>query len=162
LIQAGSAGDGLDHDLPAHFRRQNDQISTQIKMAMTAKMRIKWLVESIRAQMHQRFVTLYQYPDLQDHRKGCVKCISFLPLTANKCPYCGAEQPQADIETRQVDRVWIKRKTDPDLIDQRVYDYIAIHNGTISPSKVTKDLDISKVEFAESIDRLKLLGLLSQ
>lgn len=166
-----------------HFRKVLSSFLLHIKTRIRSTVEV--LVEAP-ARIPQRFTTHYPYPDLKHHRKLCVECVCFLPLTVNECPYCGTKQTQADTETTEKTVIKIKQQTDPDVIDQKVYDYIVAHNGRISPSKTIKDLALheniersypemaisrslsrlmrygSLYALKMSIERLKSLGLLSQ
>jgi hypothetical protein len=88
----------------------------------------------------------------QEH--PCVTCGLNLPAGTQRCPRCGAAQiviPSTPV-TRQ----------EPSTPDQRVLDYIVVHDGTISLSQAARDLSVSLGELRSTIERLKSAGFLSQ
>lgn len=76
--------------------------------------------------------------------KNCIYCGSVIPKSANFCDKCGRKQ---DVEKLQ-------------QLDEKVYNYILEHKGTISLSKACTDLGIKLEELKESIERLKKAGKL--
>jgi hypothetical protein len=68
----------------------------------------------------------------------CVACGAPIIATAHYCDRCGAPQV-----------------TEQSELDERVYDYIVKHEGTISLSQAAKDLGISIEELQAATERLK-------
>jgi len=148
-----------------HFRK----VLSSILLPVTEQIKstVEALVEAP-ARVPQRFTTQYPYGDLKNHNKLCENCHLHLPLTASKCPYCGASENLANLPETRVDQtnetiiIKPRNRQAPDHLDQRVYDYIVAHDGTITYSQTFRDIAITTPKLRASIKRLKSLGLLRQ
>ncbi len=87
----------------------------------------------------------------------CVSCGVRIPAGLEKCPYCGAVQALA-----QANPSPSSTANAIQIGDQKVFDYITAHNGTISLSQAVQDLSISLDALQLTIERLKAAGLLQQ
>ncbi len=113
-------------------------------------------MESLRQRSHpkQYESMIIQYPYAAS-QQACSSCKLRIPPGTLTCPYCGV--PQAVPPPRQ-------ESASPAIqvspIDQRVLDYIAARNGTISISQAARDLSIDAETLRSSLERLKSSGLL--
>lgn len=76
--------------------------------------------------------------------KNCIYCGNVIPKNAYFCDKCGKRQDIKDFQG----------------LDDKVYNYIVEHRGTISLSKACMDLGITLEELKASIERLKKAGKL--
>ncbi|MEM3507171.1 MAG: hypothetical protein QXT31_05920 [Candidatus Bathyarchaeia archaeon] len=79
--------------------------------------------------------------------KNCINCGSVIPKSAYFWDKCGRKQDLESFENLQ-------------RLDEKVYNYILEHKGTISLSKACIDLGIKLEELKDSIGRLKKAGKL--
>jgi hypothetical protein len=86
-------------------------------------------------------------------RRGCASCGSNLPEGATFCQRCGASAEPVPSAIPSVATV-------PTLED-KVYDYIANHEGVISLSKAADELGVTVEQLKEITDRLKREGRLT-
>lgn len=77
--------------------------------------------------------------------RTCVFCGFILPQGSTTCPGCGSARTESLME-----------------LDKRVFDYILIHEGTISISQGAQELSISTEALTAAIERLKTTGVLNQ
>ncbi len=97
------------------------------------------------------------YPVTMRQQRPCVVCGVNLPLGIQNCPSCGAVQ----VITRPSPPSR-RNGSETQTLDQRVFDYIVAHAGTISLSQAAQDLSMSPDALRLTIERLKAAGLLSQ
>ncbi len=120
----------------------------------TLRSKVENLLEGGRRVRFERMAAQYPFADRQQF---CGSCGIRIPQGLQNCPYCGALQnlvqtdlpPSASTDMLQVG-------------DQKVFDYIAAHNGTISLSQGAQDLSVSPDALRLTIERLKAAGLLQQ
>ena len=89
--------------------------------------------------------------------RPCLECGLGIPYGVMRCPHCGT--------TQEAPRTTPSSATDlrpREGLDERVYNYIIAHNGTISLSQTSRDLQLPPDALQAAIDRLKTSGLLSQ
>jgi hypothetical protein len=78
------------------------------------------------------------------------------PLGITVCPRCGAKfaAPQPNPPNQAANS--------PVIGDQKVFDYIVAHDGTISLSEASKELALPPAALQQTIERLKAEGFLNQ
>ena len=113
-------------------------------------------MESLRqkSQPNQFESMIIQYPYVA-RQQTCTSCRLRIPPGTMTCPYCG--NPQAPPPLRQENNQTLA-PVNP--VDQRVLDYVASHNGTISISQAARDLAMDPLTLRSSLERLKSSGIL--
>ena len=124
-------------------------MTTVHEVERNLKGKVQGLIEGFR----KRQVYVY-YPIAV---RPCAVCGVNIPLSAIRCPSCGANQ-----QVTQAAHITPNSPAELQGDDKKVFDYIVVHNGTISMSQATQELSISQDLLQSSIDRLKSLGLLNQ
>jgi predicted DNA-binding transcriptional regulator len=113
------------------------------------------LLDNLKKPNPQQFVTYLPVPI--QRQRPCVICGAILPIGISICPTCGATQ------TPMPSRIPSPITTsNSESRDQKVYDYVVAHAGTISISQATQDLSLSPDALRLTLERLKSAGLLSQ
>ena len=116
------------------------------------RLRVQGFIEKSRARPYERMIVQYPYAMRQ---QICVSCKLRIPEGLQSCPYCGA--PQTIPQPTQ-DNSPPPPAIDP--FDQRILDYIAARNGTISISQAARDLSMDQGALRSTLERLKSSGLL--
>jgi len=116
------------------------------------RLRMESLIEKNRARPYERMIVQYPYGMRQ---QSCISCKLRIPQGLQTCPYCGA--PQTVPQPRQESS---PPSPSIDPFDQRLLDYIAARNGTISISQAARDLSIDPGALRLRLERLKSSGLL--
>jgi ribosomal protein L37E len=110
------------------------------------------LNDSGRRDQYQRMS--FQFP-YAAREQVCSACGLRIPNGVQVCPYCRTPfriaQPSPETINNPI----------PQTGDQRVLDYIASHNGTISISQAATELSIPLESLRTTIERLKSAGLLN-
>lgn len=116
---------------------------------------IQNLLDDLKKPSPQQVLTYFPVPI--QRQRPCAFCGTILPMSGASCPTCGASR------TQMLSRIPSPVTTDnPESRDQKVYDYIVAHNGTISISQAAQDLSLSPDALRLTIERLMSAGLLSQ
>ena len=86
----------------------------------------------------------------------CINCGFNFPKMAPICPSCGTQRATI---TQPPPTVSVSGTYE---LDRKIFDYISIHEGTISLSQAAQDLATTQAALLTSIERLKAGGFLSQ
>ncbi len=114
------------------------------------KVKVQGVVDAMRRSLSQEAYVYYPL-GLQP----CANCGANIPIGTPRCPRCGAVQ-----EAR---RPFVPDQTGvSQSVDGAVLEYITAHQGTISLSQASHDLQMPQDVLQSAIERLKANGFLSQ
>ena len=86
----------------------------------------------------------YAYLPQSSRSRSCIFCGFNFPSGNQRCPQCG--RPLQNLTA----------------FEERVFDYISSHGGTISLSQASRDLSVSPEVLSQAISRLKAIGILGE
>lgn len=136
-----------------HMRRTLSGFVRDLERSLKTK--VQNFLEGTRGTPSQPLVTYY--PVTLRQLRPCIACGVNIPLGTRICPTCGTAQ----VAPQTIAPVPGTTSVTPSA-EQRVLDYIANHNGTISISQAAQDLSMSPNALRSTIERLKTAGFLSQ
>lgn len=121
----------------------------------TLEKRIGGGIRRVLAELKPKTAQMGHYP-VSVTMQPCANCGLIFPFGFQRCPSCGT---QRSIPAQGTTTTMPTEATD---LDQRVFDYINAHAGTISISQAAQDLLIGQELLLSSIERLKSAGYLTQ